>query len=43
MLDVEMNSYKKINPAPFYQWLTEQGLVSVKEQWVKTHYPASAR
>jgi RNA-directed DNA polymerase len=25
------------------QWLKEQGLVSVKEQWVKIHYPATAR
>jgi len=25
------------------QWLSEQGLISVKEQWVKIHYPASAR
>lgn len=24
-------------------WLTEQGLISVKEQWVKIHYPATAR
>lgn len=25
------------------KWLTKQGLVSVKEQWVKIHYPATAR
>lgn len=25
------------------QWLKDQGLVSVKERWVKTHYPATAR
>jgi RNA-directed DNA polymerase len=25
------------------KWLTEQGLISVKEQWVKIHYPATAR
>ena len=25
------------------QWLMDQGLVSVKEQWVKIHYPATAR
>ena len=25
------------------QWLKEQGLVSVKELWVKIHYPATAR
>jgi RNA-directed DNA polymerase len=25
------------------QWLKGQGLVSVKELWVKTHYPATAR
>jgi RNA-directed DNA polymerase len=25
------------------KWLSEQGLISVKEQWVKIHYPASAR
>lgn len=25
------------------QWLKDQGLVSVKEQWVKIHYPATAR
>jgi RNA-directed DNA polymerase len=25
------------------QWLKEQGLISVKEQWVKIHYPATAR
>jgi RNA-directed DNA polymerase len=25
------------------QWLIDQGLVSVKEQWVKIHYPATAR
>jgi len=25
------------------QWLKNQGLVSVKELWVKTHYPATAR
>ena len=25
------------------QWLKDQGLVSVKELWVKTHYPATAR
>ena len=24
------------------KWLSEQGLISVKEQWVKIHYPASA-
>jgi hypothetical protein len=23
------------------QWLKDQGLVSVKELWVKTHYPAT--
>ena len=25
------------------KWLSEQGLISIKEQWVKIHYPASAR
>jgi RNA-directed DNA polymerase len=25
------------------KWLLKQGLISVKEQWVKIHYPASAR
>jgi len=25
------------------QWLKEQGLISVKELWVKIHYPATAR
>jgi RNA-directed DNA polymerase len=25
------------------KWLTEQGLISVKEQWVRIHYPATAR
>ena len=25
------------------KWLSEQGLISVKDQWVKIHYPASAR
>ena len=25
------------------KWLGEQGLISVKEQWVKIHYPATAR
>ena len=25
------------------KWLLEQGLISVKEQWVKIHYPVSAR
>ena len=25
------------------KWLADQGLISVKEQWVKLHYPASAR
>jgi RNA-directed DNA polymerase len=25
------------------QWLQDQGLLSVKEQWVKIHYPATAR
>jgi len=25
------------------EWLKEQGLLSVKELWVKTHYPATAR
>ena len=25
------------------QWLKDQGLVSVKELWVKIHYPAQAR
>jgi RNA-directed DNA polymerase len=25
------------------QWLKDQGLISVKEQWVKLHYPAKAR
>ncbi len=24
-------------------WLSDQGLISVKEQWVKIHYPATAR
>ena len=24
-------------------WLSEQGLISVKEKWVKIHYPATAR
>ena len=23
------------------KWLSEQGLISVKEQWVKIHYPAT--
>ena len=25
------------------KWIKEQGLISVKDQWVKIHYPASAR
>ncbi|MBT8763099.1 hypothetical protein KFV02_04050 [Desulfohalobiaceae bacterium Ax17] len=25
------------------EWLHQQGLISVKEQWVKIHYPATAR
>jgi RNA-directed DNA polymerase len=25
------------------KWLAEQGLISVKEQWVNIHYPATAR
>ena len=25
------------------KWLQDQGLISVKEQWVKIHYPATAR
>jgi RNA-directed DNA polymerase len=25
------------------KWLKELGLISVKDQWVKIHYPASAR
>jgi len=25
------------------KWLKEQGLISVKEQWVKIHYPTTAR
>ena len=25
------------------KWLQDQGLISVKEQWVKIHYPAKAR
>ena len=25
------------------KWLVEQGLISVKEQWVKIHYPVTAR
>jgi len=25
------------------KWLKDQGLISVKEQWVKLHYPAKAR
>ncbi len=25
------------------KWLMEQGLISVKDQWVKIHYPATAR
>jgi RNA-directed DNA polymerase len=25
------------------KWLSEQGLISVKDQWVKIHSPASAR
>jgi len=25
------------------QWLKDQGLLSVKELWVKIHYPATAR
>ncbi len=25
------------------QWLKDQGLISVKELWVRTHYPATAR
>jgi len=25
------------------KWIAEQGVISVKEQWVKVHYPASAR
>jgi RNA-directed DNA polymerase len=25
------------------QWLKEQGVISVKELWVKIHYPATAR
>jgi len=25
------------------KWLCKEGLISVKEQWVKIHYPATAR
>ncbi len=25
------------------QWLSKQGLLSIKELWVKIHYPATAR
>jgi len=25
------------------KWLAEQGLLSVKEQWVKKHYPVTTR
>jgi len=25
------------------KWLAEQGLISIKEQWVRIHYPATAR
>jgi hypothetical protein len=25
------------------KWLYKEGLISVKEQWVKMHYPATAR
>ena len=25
------------------KWLSDQGLISVKEQWVKIHYPATDR
>ncbi len=25
------------------KWLAEQGLISIKDQWVKIHYPATAR
>lgn len=25
------------------KWLYKEGLISVKEQWVKIHYPATAR
>jgi RNA-directed DNA polymerase len=25
------------------KWLQEQGLISIKEQWVRIHYPATAR
>lgn len=25
------------------KWLKEQGLISIKDQWVKIHYPATAR
>jgi RNA-directed DNA polymerase len=25
------------------KWLKDQGLISVKEQWVKLHFPATAR
>jgi len=25
------------------KWLAEQGLISIKEQWIKIHYPATAR
>jgi len=25
------------------EWLERQGLISIKEKWVKIHYPATAR
>ncbi|SCX80568.1 hypothetical protein SAMN05216233_101406 [Desulfoluna spongiiphila] len=25
------------------KWLARQGLISIKDEWVKIHYPATAR
>jgi hypothetical protein len=38
MFDIEVPQSGMTN-----KWLKEQGLMSVKEQWVKIHYPATAR
>ena len=32
-----------MQPGMTNKWLSEQGLISVKDQWVKIHYPDTAR
>ena len=38
-----LSKTRAVQSAITNKWLVEQGLISVKDQWVKIHYPAQAR